>query len=619
VAPGSWRWCGAALTLQPAGGGEAVVIEPWLADLVRQRRGFRSTFAHAVSAYAELAGRRRAGIGPALAVLSSSLRAALLRAPAAADELSVRRLRQEFSRLAGAGAFVSLEAVLGPLAGPLTDDAGIGGAPLVLAVPTADRGRVLHRCLASYLLGPGRDAVECLVADDSTDESGTRQALEGVGARRPAAAPAIAHCGRAEKERMAGQLGRAAGADPSLLRFALWGEARLGFTAGANRNAILLCTAGRRVLSVDDDTLCEPRVPRGRRPAGWCALDSSFNARTVRRFVDGRAALDATCAAPRDVLGSHAELLGASLSRGLAPFARPGRILMDGADDNALADVLAGRGRVVLSMNGVVGHSGVAWPTRLLEMPPDGGRGAPPPGRLAAVLEAQAVAAQVPQLTLSNRSHCSTMFLGLDNTTLLPPFLPSLRSEDVLFGRLLRLCEPHAYTAHLPFALRHEPLEPRRLCLSQLAGHVGVEFSYLLGDLLEETDLAAFTRPAGRMRALGRRLLELGTVARGELQELWRLAVLRRTAAAIDDTERALASAGPRAPAAWSAAAQRRLAALRDAAVRDDVWVPFDLRGHGTEPGAAIETVQGLLHRFGSLLLAWPDIWEAARRAGSRF
>ena len=236
----------------------------------------------------------------------------------------------------------------------------------------------------------------------------------------------------------------------------------------------------------------------------------------------------------------------------------------------------------------------------------------PSASQLAATLESQAIVAQVDRPTLANGAQCVTMFLGLDNRSLLPPFLPSLWSEDVLFGRLLRRCKPDAYAAELPFLLVHDPPGERDVSLSVQVEQVGVEFAYLLGDLLESVELGVYSSVAARMRALAMYLVELGEANSREFCETCRLQFLGRTAARLERIERGLRSAR-RAPRLWVESAERRLRALKAAAVDDQAWIPFDLRWGRTADEAAV-LAQSLTMRFGRLLLAWPAIWEAARR-----
>src|SRR5205085_2550473 len=63
------------------------------------------------------------------------------------------------------------------------------------------------------------------------------------------------YAGAAQKQRLAAALAKHAGVNEEIVRFALFDSE--GYESiGANRNALLLLSAGRLVFSADDDTEC---------------------------------------------------------------------------------------------------------------------------------------------------------------------------------------------------------------------------------------------------------------------------------------------------------------------------------------------------------------------------
>src|SRR5690348_6964773 len=124
-----------------------------------------------------------------------------------------------------------------------------------VAVPTRDRVASLARCLPTYVedaLAHGR-ALRWLVADDSADPNVGVSCRAVLGDLQARYRIEIAYAGVAEKrgfaEALAGE-----GLDPEVLEFALFDPERIGYTPGANQNAILLETIGEGFLAVDDDT-----------------------------------------------------------------------------------------------------------------------------------------------------------------------------------------------------------------------------------------------------------------------------------------------------------------------------------------------------------------------------
>src|SRR6266545_4247447 len=110
-----------------------------------------------------------------------------------------------------------------------------------VAVPTRDRVASLADNLPTYVedaLAHGR-TVRWLVADDSVDPAvgaSCRALLRDLQARHGIE---VAYAGVEEKRAFAAALTRE-GVDPDLLAFALFDPERIGYTPGANQNAILL-------------------------------------------------------------------------------------------------------------------------------------------------------------------------------------------------------------------------------------------------------------------------------------------------------------------------------------------------------------------------------------------
>ncbi len=226
-------------------------------------------------------------------------------------------------------------------------------------------------------------------------------------------------------------------------------------------------------------------------------------------------------------------------------------------------------------------------------------------------IESQAVAAAVEMSTVSNRAYFKSMAFGLDNRQVMPPFLPVLRSQDVLFGRMLRRCHPGAYVGCVPWMTAHVPVGDRRCRRDAITAHTGVELAYIVGDLLDGADLTCYGRDARRrLLCLGKHLAELAALPGREIEEVIRLAFLSRTGAEIRRLESEIqGQANSTEP--WTEDAARHLAALRVAVRNPRAAVPEDVRDPGGEPWRRVRELFG---QYGQLLIAWPDCLEGARR-----
>jgi hypothetical protein len=182
-------------------------------------------------------------------------------------------------------------------------------APLArLGVVTSGRPDSVARAVASYL-GHARRfgrSLEVLVCDDTRDPAvlgETRRRLHELSA-------GVQHFGPDEKRAFANDLARESGVDPTIVEFALFDPMACGTPIGANRNALMLLTAGERLLSADDDTVCRAiRAPDGQDRIGFLEGDPQEH----WFFPDAAAALALGEAEEVDVFSEHERLLGRAI------------------------------------------------------------------------------------------------------------------------------------------------------------------------------------------------------------------------------------------------------------------------------------------------------------------
>jgi hypothetical protein len=484
----------------------------------------------------------------------------------------------------------------------------------VLGIVTQSRPEALSRALAGYLDNAarhGRD-VEVVIVDDSPSAAARADCRRALGAEARARGARILYAGAEEKAAFANAL-VARGLAPDLVRFALSPERETAQAAGANRNALLLHTAGSAVFSADDDTVC--RVAAAPSPAAGVRLSSGHDPADHWFFPDREAALDAVTFVDRDVLGLHEELLG----RGAASL---GPVDTGGAGGALRRRFEAGAGEVLVTFNGLLGDSGWGAPFGFWHAPMGylAMRGASL-ARLAAsesgyrlACESREILRVVDRPHVGDAAFSMTTFAALDNRRPLPPFCPLGRGQDNVFGASVSLCFPGALFGHLPWALVHAPVEARRFWPGEMTrSAAGVDLGRVVLECLRSVDPGAVASPAARMAALGGHLVALGALPQPDFDAFVR-ARLRASGGAflawLD--ERLAAERG--APAWWAADVAAYRSALAEAIERPDYGVPLDLRG----PDAAARC-RALVGRFGALLAAWPDVVGAAaelRRAG---
>jgi hypothetical protein len=490
-----------------------------------------------------------------------------------------------------------------------------------LGILTANRPQLLHRGLSSYIenIEKHRRQIEHVVFDDSknaTDHHATREVAIALARKFKAR---IRFAGFDERTRFARHLEEFPGISKHVLRNALLQPQ--GYTLGQNRNALLLDSVGTLFLCVDDDTVCRFVTPPNPVPK----LRFFSNADPAEFWCLGGAAETA----PRnqvdvDLFETHEALLGRTVEDAC-------RIIPSVQREWQTCGLAAARSAdsvVTVTLNGLLGDC--AW-------------GAPfgfwhvPMGFLAfdnASLERlisseqnyrQALRSrQILRITsspvISDATFSMLTFWGLDNRDLLPPNVPVNRGQDLVFGQLLWKCFNKAVFGHVPLALIHDPVPPRRFWDGEiLRSAVGVDLCRLMIEAISLCEIGNPTSsPRERLKVIGQHLICLADQPGGALGErlLERLQVSNRRFV-LETIEKASQVAGKHH---YVRDVFGYCEKVKAAQYQQDYWVPLDLRLNRSTLKSE-ERTRTVLRQFGELLVEWPAIVKGAmqlRQAGIR-
>lgn len=525
---------------------------------------------------------------------------------------------------APASGIPKLEELIGELAGEglLFDlDAQAAAAPAktplrTLGVITANRPALLARAVRSFAENArsfGR-RIEAIVCDDGTEEHAkeTGRRLEAV-ARETGIA--IEHVDLAEKRALAADLARESGVDADVVDFALFDPLGIGSAIGANRNALTLLTAGRKILSADDDTIARPRRAPGAETT--LAFDGNGDPQQLWFYPHIESALGPPEDTTVDVFGEHDALLG----HPLVDLALRGPLAHEdlrGICTHMVGAFATRRGVVSVTPSGIYGDSGMHAGTMLL------GLGEPTRRRLCASEEeyrsafrSRAVLRGVSNAFVAHPFPSAGTVFGLDGTDLVPPFLPVLRNEDGVFGMTLAVVAKDAYYGFPAHALAHVPAEVRVFPDGKyLTGLAEPRGSMIVMALFMEHQPNPYTIDrAARLRALGQHLVDLAALDANDFAHAVQEAWTKNTQRGIARFEQLL-ELNRRQPAYWASDVERAIAIARDA-MGSGSWTPSEL-----SEGRTREEAEALTRRFvgdfGRLLLAWPALFAAARRLRGR-
>ncbi len=491
--------------------------------------------------------------------------------------------------------------------------------PLIasIGITTRNRPEVLKRGLISHFKNRRQydRATDYVIVDDATEPESQKRTHDLLDELRREHGVTIRYAGQTERRSFAQALTKESGAHPDVVDFALFGLPNCPITTGSARNSLLLATAGDRFVMVDDDSVCRlavcPETDTG------LAFTSKRDPTEFWFFADPETTLREAQFAEADFLGLHEQLLGRSIADCL-----PADANTNGVDAHATEPAFDCRlrrwgGRVRASMAGVLGDSGIGSTGYLFLDAESQKRLTRSEDAYMAAVRSRQVLRSVRHTTISEGTSCIAVNLGLDNRSLLPPFIPVQRNSDGLFARTLRLCFRDGYLGYLPWAMLHAPEKPRQQTLDDYWRHVRqVRTADLIIHLMQAggapydglTDAAA-------LRRLGGQFEEWGSVKGEAFRELLQKQLWLSAGSVFSNRT------NPQVPPAdieFYARLRKKYAdILRERVTEEDYLLPSDLADAGDRE--QVQTLsRDIIRRFGQLLQAWPDIYAAALRLRSK-
>jgi hypothetical protein len=479
-----------------------------------------------------------------------------------------------------------------------------------VCVPTKGRTESLARCVESYSENAIRfgHKPRLLIADGEEGRDAVANAIHNT---RYASQLAGVYLGPKERLRLAERLGTR-GIPVPVARFALAPEHTDGvITTGLNRNAILLYTHGTLGLSVDDDTTCRlARVPNASVTTLRFAEDGEFGETWF--FSDRESVLRHAAETTIDLLEEHRQVLGRRISDVITAAAASGAIEPGGLCEHLFDALLAGRGRIALSLTGLAGDCGsnnAQWVG--LYLGENGRRRLDSADALTSAVSSREVLRQMLVTTVGHASPFLGTFFGFDNRQLLPPFFPFGRNQDALFGWMAARYFPDCYAAHLPFMSAHLPDVGRRY--DDRYGFRTTVADTILWTLSTWNGMASGRPPSDILQSVGRHLIEYASATQPEFDAAMRLLMLRRAALLMQNLEQNVMRARADGATHWQAEYAKRIDILQREATAPNWAVPRDL----PTPDALSDssgTLRGLMRSFGELLIWWPAMLQEAKQ-----
>jgi hypothetical protein len=473
-----------------------------------------------------------------------------------------------------------------------------------IGLVTKNRPLAVRRCLDRIFkqLDTHSRYAAVRIYDDSTN-SDTEELIASQCEKAASPFVTLYYSARKHKASFVSSLESATGIAKDLLTFAFNDLHLCGPTFGANLNNLLADTFGELILTIDDDVLCDPGAasPESKK----VALSSEYDPTKMRLFKDSDEAVRSVTWMDADVLALHEQVLGRSLSDclGSAP-----EVDLSGAQLASNLFVQPEKANVSVSMFGIVGDPGThvtSW-FHLAERYP---KLVETDETYLAIRETRNVLRSVPYTTISENRFFMNTFAGLDNSVLLPPFLPVFRNMDGVFGGALRSCATESAIAYLPYVALHAPLAEYKVTRPQPANLYPRLSEILLQVIATATIGAWYEMPAERLAVLGRMLIDIGALGdkafsawlSSQCQLYWGTQIIWR---------HRLLKIAKSAGSAWKQEIAEHLSQLQSLMEGSGPGTIADLVQSGSQ--LELEHMTRLLIRqFGQLLASWPVIREA--------
>jgi hypothetical protein len=476
-----------------------------------------------------------------------------------------------------------------------------------LAVATCNRMALLKRCLKSYIRNVQLHGRECnvVIVDDSPAKRTRQLCREWLRTTSKRLGIKILYAGLEEKSYFGSRLVER-GVPPELVHFLLGNPLQIRRSPGANRNAHLLHCVGEPILCCDDDSVCILADFRhgDQRPKVVLSGNSSLD---VCFVPNRRAAIKSTVCSSEGIFEVHEALLGRvvedlKFTRGVSSSAKDTANRRSGLDGD--------REQVVgITLSGVVGDSGM--PNLIGFMLARGGvrerflqkwnpHKSPQISRCLIRGVCRPVMSPLSGVMMTTAT-------GLDNRIPLPPFAPSGRGEDTLFGVIVQKCFGDVYTGFVPFGLLHAPEGQRQY--EPLSTH------FRLADIIMML-LQEYKTPRGsyeeQLRSLGIYLGQYANMSNRDFRTLVVECVHKSIIKRIEICEGCLEIYGARPPR-WAVAMRSWIIEMKELLHGPDLGIPSDLQTCALD-GPLHVKVQWFIATFGTVLQNWSEITKVARQ-----
>lgn len=478
-----------------------------------------------------------------------------------------------------------------------------------ICLMTADRPEALGsllRGLDGYLRRVDR-TMTIRVFDDSGDQNNQRATRFAVGQFAAANSSKVTYTDREMRLASCKHLSRNLKLSAEVLAFVLGVPGGFRRSEGCNRNAALLSTDGSRSVTIDDDMMM--RAVSGPSVTSQVTFSSRWNPSICTFYENLPTAIDANLKYEGDPVELHEAYLGTSPRSLLEQPVEP-----DYKDCSAELwnTVVRPNSSIKLTQMGILGDSGNSVQSWVLSGVGETIESRPMSDvEYALARRTRFVCRSTKSVTISNSSFCMSYALGIDQTELMPMFLPIGRNSDGIFGRMVRQLHPASCTAHLPLALVHAKNG------SSVLDQDGI---WRQASLIKESDLilallGRVSLPQGircsagqRLRMIGDHLIAVGAASPSQFEEILRYECWGIWSKRLTHYQNMMCL-NKNGPKQWIQDLDNATRTLLHQASTGNLVI-YDGSGMSILSDTSSRRLQKLIVVLGHSVLAWPEIKE---------
>jgi len=484
----------------------------------------------------------------------------------------------------------------------------------VVAILTWERPQALERLLESIAANCDTEKLHRLyVIDDSRNTRNISQNQALTKQFSSKLSVPIEYFGRTEQKslltKLISQLPEHENAIQFLADPSRWKD---HWTSGLSRNLALLLSCGRRLVMIDDDTVCDLYNPPRQKPG----ITFSDEPREAAFFGSEQEWDYLRQPMNPDPINRHMQCLGLTVSEALEVLGvnhlKPAGF--SGATALELSD-LGPESAVLVTECGSLGCPGTDDNTWLPDIAPASLKQMlASPKTTTDALTSRKVWSGRNHPHFAPRSNMSQI-TGFDNREMLPPYLPIMRGEDRLFGCMKDFIFPTSVTLDYPWAIPHLPVPDRQWRDSDLDFKPADSFPrFFIGKIMAYRSSCESTSPVDRLSGLSTWFNDMAGANTDSLTTMYRHSRLRSDSERLQHLSTLLETT-QEAPVNWQNYLRNGISQLDidlDRASRPD----FKVKGLPAEMDSdeLIDFWKSVWGDFATALKAWPEIRDAAEK-----